>query len=367
MRLAHIADLHLDTPFALFNPTLARRRRQGIRAALTTALEGAAERSVDAVLVAGDLFEQDRVAPDTASFLREAFRSIAPIPVYVAPGNHDWLGPESIYRHPDWPENVHLFGSDTLERRELADGVYLWGAAHDGPAITKNFLFGWRAEGSGIHLGLFHGAEQSVLFGQPEDKAPYGPFHAEQVEEAGLTHLFTGHLHTPVDGAHYTYPGNPEPLTFGEAGEPVRGLVIATLAQDGGVTRERVSVAQTQVADCDVDLTGCAHSDQIVATVRERLDGMSGFVRLTLHGDVAPEVDFSSVDLRHAIDWLDDLVVRRGDLGILYDFETLREEPTVRGQFVKDVLASHLDDHERRAVLITGLRAFEGRPDLEVA
>jgi hypothetical protein len=41
-------------------------------------------------------------------------------------------------------------------------------------------------------------------------------------------------------------------------------------------------------------------------------------------------------------------------------------EPTVRGQFVRDVLAAGLPSDEQRRVVITGLRALDGRADLEV-
>ena len=51
-----------------------------------------------------------------------------------------------------------------------------------------------------------------------------------------------------------------------------------------------------------------------------------------------------------------------------YDIEALRRERTVRGQFVRDVLAAaDLDDEQRRRVLVTGLRALDGRDDLDGA
>jgi len=57
-----------------------------------------------------------------------------------------------------------------------------------------------------------------------------------------------------------------------------------------------------------------------------------------------------------------------GRISVAYDFVMLAEERTVRGQFVRSVqVASELDDDERRRVLITGLRALDGRTDeLEV-
>jgi hypothetical protein len=55
-----------------------------------------------------------------------------------------------------------------------------------------------------------------------------------------------------------------------------------------------------------------------------------------------------------------------GDLRPTYDMESIRQEPTVRGQFVRDVLDSDLAEEEKRRVVVTGLRALEGRTDLEV-
>ena len=55
-----------------------------------------------------------------------------------------------------------------------------------------------------------------------------------------------------------------------------------------------------------------------------------------------------------------------GDLRPAYDIEAIQEEPTVRGQFVRDVLNDGLSSDETRRVLITGLRALGGRDDLDV-
>jgi hypothetical protein len=50
-----------------------------------------------------------------------------------------------------------------------------------------------------------------------------------------------------------------------------------------------------------------------------------------------------------------------------FDLDALRQEQTVRGEFVREVSADDaLDEELRRKVLLTGLRAFDGRSDLEV-
>jgi DNA repair exonuclease SbcCD nuclease subunit len=366
VRLAHLADVHLDAHFALLPRDVARRRRHALEGALKSALERAAAEEVDAVLIAGDLYEHERVAPNTGEFLRAQFEAIAPTPVFIAPGNHDWYGPSSLYARLDWPANVYLFSEDTLRPLELADGLTLWGAAHRAPRNTDPFLDAFRVDRDGVNLALFHGSEQGAFRFQEEGKVPHSPFRSEQVAETGLDHAFVGHFHTAVDAGRYTYPGNPEPLAFGESGDAVRGLVLATVHGDGTIERERVAVAQTSVNDVVVDVTGCASGNDVRELVKAALDPLSGCVRVTLKGELAPEVDLELGDLRRVSTGPWGVVTRVGRLTVGYDIDSIREEATVRGAFVTDVLAFELDDALRRKVIVTGLRALEGRNDLEV-
>lgn len=96
--------------------------------------------NADALFCGGDLYEHEYFRPDTAEFLKATFAELAPIPVYIAPGNHDWYGPQSLYAQVDWSENVHVFREAVFRGVELNNGVWLWGAAHMGPANTGNFL-----------------------------------------------------------------------------------------------------------------------------------------------------------------------------------------------------------------------------------
>ena len=95
---------------------------------------------------------------------------------------------------------------------------------------------------------------------------------------------------------------------------------------------------------------------------------MDGAIRLAVVGGLDPEVELELVDVERAalsvvgVDAvLIDPSVRR-----TYDFDAIAEERTVRGQFVKDVRASDLTEDEQMRVLVTGLRALDGRSDLAV-
>ncbi|MFQ9054162.1 MAG: metallophosphoesterase [Oscillospiraceae bacterium] len=60
------------------------------------------------MLLAGDLFDSDRLYSQTAQMLAQALARFQGA-VVIAPGNHDWLSAASPYRQPIWPENVHIF------------------------------------------------------------------------------------------------------------------------------------------------------------------------------------------------------------------------------------------------------------------
>ena len=364
MRLLHFADLHLDTPFVWAPADVARARRQSLRDTLQRICELAVELDVDALTCGGDLYEHERFTPDTIEFLRATFAAID-VPVYLAPGNHDWVGPTSIYRQADWSPNVHVFDEPRLSPVSLADGFTLWGAGHQAPANTPNLLDGFAADRGGVHVALFHGSALGGIALQGTDKQPHAPFRAEQIRQAGLHHALLGHFHSPVDADDHTYPGNPDPLAFGESGE--RGAVLITVDDDGRITRERRIVTRSHVDDVDVDLTGVTHNGEALDRARAALAGRTGLVRLELHGEVAPTVDLQESDFHALRPAGVEVLVPRLRLRFGYDLTSIKEEQTIRGQFVRSVIdAPDLTPEERDRILVTGLRALDGRTDLEV-
>jgi DNA repair exonuclease SbcCD nuclease subunit len=353
MRLLLVSDLHLDTAFGWAGPALGDVLRANLRTTLDRIAALARQSRADALVCGGDLFDQARATPKTLDHLRSIFAELE-IPVHLAPGDDDWLGPSSPYRQIDWSTNVHIFTEPRLTPVTVEEGLTLWGGAHDSPASTGGFLDEFHVERAGVNLALFHGCET----GTTAAAVPYAPFRAEQVEAAGLDHALLGHVHTPVDHARFTYPGNPCPLTPGETGP--RGAVLVVVGLDGTVERTRYDVAGGRVHEISVDVTGACRS----AEVRERIDAavadLAGVARVTIHGALVPSVDLT--DLTGLGDHLDGLVLRQGHLGLGHDLDALAGERTVRGQFVRDVRADpSLDEDTRTRVLLAGLRALDGR------
>ena len=278
--------------------------------------------------------------------------------------NHDWFGPENLYATVEWSRNVHIFCRSRFEPVRLAEGLTLWGAAHQKPANTDNFLRDFRVTGPGAHLALFHGAERRWLGDERSGKALHAAFDAEDIARAGFHHDFLGHYHQPRDAERHTYPGNPDPLEFGETG--ARGAVIATIGADGAVRRERRAVGVTRTHDLELDITGCASRQEAFDRLAEKVDGRSGYLRLRVSGEMNASMELGQSDLEGELTGFAAVQIDTGGIRPAYDFDALVEEQTVRGQFVRDVRDAGLPDDERRRVLVTGLRALEGREDLEV-
>ena len=96
MRFVHTADWQLGMTRYFLNgeaqPRYSAARRDVVAGIGPLALNAGAE----FVVVAGDVFEDNQLAPRDVSQSLEAMRAIG-IPVYLLPGNHDPLDAASVY------------------------------------------------------------------------------------------------------------------------------------------------------------------------------------------------------------------------------------------------------------------------------
>ena len=68
------------------------------------------------------------------------------VPVFIAPGNHDFYGPQSPYARVNWPGNVHIFTTPDLESVELPDlNCVVHGCAFTAPRREDDPLAGFSA------------------------------------------------------------------------------------------------------------------------------------------------------------------------------------------------------------------------------
>ena len=107
-RFIHAADVHLDSPLrslALRDPDLAELIGNATRRAFVRIVDLCLDERVDALLLAGDLYDGDQTSVKTARFLSEQIRRLheAGIRVFIIRGNHDALSRiTKELTFPDW-------------------------------------------------------------------------------------------------------------------------------------------------------------------------------------------------------------------------------------------------------------------------
>ena len=223
IKILHSADWHLDSPLVFRNAEQARYLREALFQIPGKIAALCKEEHCDLMLLAGDLFDGNA---NTAT-LRELKRALADVgvPVFITPGNHDYLGMDSVWTTGDWPENVHIFTRPTLESIVLPDlDLRIYGSgftAMDCPGLLADFTA--------------HATEQyqiAVLHGDPtQANSPYCPISKQQVQNSGLDYLALGHIHKGdsfrAGKTLCAWPGCPMGRGYDEGGE--KGVLIVTL------------------------------------------------------------------------------------------------------------------------------------------
>lgn len=227
-RFLHTADWQIGRQFATLSPEnapiLANARLLAVErlAALANA-----ER-VDAVLVAGDVFDAQTVSDRT---IRRLFNALAGFagPWLLLPGNHDAALVESVWTRAQRlnavPANAHLLLTPALQLFEAQGFAVL--PAPLTQRHTHNDLTDWfdRAETPPqlLRIALAHGSVQGILADSIDATNPIAP---DRAATARLDYLALGDWHgmKQID-ARTWYAGTPEPDRF-RANEAGRALLV---------------------------------------------------------------------------------------------------------------------------------------------
>ena len=319
IRVLHAADLHLDSPFQALGREKALRRREEQRELLARIGEAAREWEADIALFAGDLFDSENVFSDTARVVEEALSAME-IPVFIAPGNHDWYGPRSAWSHLDPGENVHVFTEPEITRFDLPSlNCRVWGSAFTG-RYRMPPLLDFEAEKDGDILDIM------VLHGEVGDPAsPYGAVTEEQLARSGMDYAALGHVHScsglrRAGETFYAWPGCPEGRGFDETGE--KGVLLAEL-EPGACRLEFIPLSGRRYEILRTDIT---EARDAAAAIMAALppDTERDIYRLILTGqtDTPPDIPaltralegrFFALELRDETVPLRDIWAERGE------------------------------------------------------
>ena len=231
LKLLHTADWHLGRRFPRFDEGDRTKLSRARLDVLDQILQKAEHEGVDAILCAGDLFEEPDLDREWWEPVAKKLSKLPRRPVFLLPGNHDPLQPGSVYYpgHPfrrALPAWVHVVDRDDFVY-DLSDVAVLYAcpcrsrAGQNDPALALPA----RVPGDErIRIGLVHGSTFDAV-----DCQTNFPIAKDAAVQRGFDYLAIGDTHSFRDvppGARppVVYPGAPEATTFGEPGA---GNVVA--------------------------------------------------------------------------------------------------------------------------------------------
>ena len=223
MKLLHSADWHLDSPLQGHSETSAAQLRAAMLRLPYQVTEAARAHRCHLILLSGDLFDGP-ASPESIRAVKDALGS-AGMPVFIAPGNHDFVRPGSPWLTEVWPENVHIFTGAKIESVALPElDCRVYGAAFT-DAYMDSQLASFRAQQEERWaIGIFHGDPT-------QSTSPYNPITAEQIRGSGLHYLALGHIHKGgqlrLGSTLCGWPGCPMGRGFDETEE--KGVYLVTL------------------------------------------------------------------------------------------------------------------------------------------
>ena len=371
VRILHIGDLHLDSPFSRLRPEKSEERRRELRETFEKAIAYARDEAVDIILAAGDLFDSEYVTPATAKKLMDGFASCPHARVFISPGNHDPYKKGGAYDAARLPRNVHVFTEPKLSAVDIPEWnvwVYGWGFTSD--RLEEPLLSGQHVEDpAALNLLCAH-AEVGV----PISK--YAPVPLSDIAAFGADYAAFAHRHIPTEmldaggGAKYAYCGCIEGRSFDEPGRGGAYLIVATPnEEDDGYTlrAERLELAARRYEVAQLDLTGVFENTEtakrLKTLVKKNNYGSDTFLRVVFTGATPPDFSVPQSADGEMLGLYDLEIVDR--TSPTFDAEALEKDLSVRGELYRYLLPRLTEGSpEERATaaraLRIGLAALEG-------
>jgi DNA repair exonuclease SbcCD nuclease subunit len=259
LRLVHTADVHLGelpTPWHGREPSWSgdRRRRPDVSGrtsegwpppgnllpderAFARVIDIVLAEEADALLIAGDLFDSNRVPEPAIRFAQSQIARVS-CPVVLIPGNHDCYDDTSIYRRFDFRAiGSHVYplyaeAGEIVVFEHMGLAVWGKGLVEHAPANRPMAGAPQRAVPDHWLVGMAHGH-----FVEDRREPRSSLITPDEIEGSGLDYLALGHVHVFRDvsqgSVRACYPGAPRISYAPDAGsvaiirlDPVAGISV---------------------------------------------------------------------------------------------------------------------------------------------
>lgn len=350
MKIIHCSDLHLDSAMeSNLTAAQARERNAEICATFARLVSRAAAQQADAVLIAGDLFDTRRATARTADFVLSEIRKASQVDFLYLRGNHDES--ESIFAGMELPDNFKTFGPQWTSYRY--GSVVICGMEPEGDGWYRMYD-SLKLDPHDTNIVMLHGME-STRPGEEQIAIPL-------LKDKHIHYLALGHIHSykkaplGMDGS-YCYCGCLEGRGFDECGE--KGFVELDV-QDQRVGAEFVPFATRSLHEVQVDITDRITVSQLhhaMETAAAEIPG-EDLVKFTFTGSYTLETQKDLKFLEKLFESRFYFVKIKDESRLKIEKESYEHDASLKGEFIRMVMASDKSDEEKEMIICCGIRAL---------
>lgn len=350
MKLIHTSDIHIDSPLtARLSPAEARERKREIINSFRNIIDDARKIHAYGIIIAGDLFDNDRVGVRSLDFIIGVIEAAPDIMFFYLPGNHekDRIISSGILL----PENLKIFGEDWTYFK--IENITIAGRSK----ISEDMFSSLSLYEKDLNIVTLHG--ELAASDTPEK------ISVRKLSKLPIDYLALGHYHTYSENrisnrCTAVYSGTPEGRGFDEVG--YKGYVIIDTDSDT-VTHRFVKRATRTLHSIRVDISGVEREIEIENRVADALYSIpsNDLVRIILTGEYEPGLrrDTESLSARFGAKYFYFEAKDQSKLRISAD--DYKNDKSLKGEFIRLVMSKEeLSDDEKAAIIECGIRALAG-------
>jgi len=295
-KFIHCSDLHIDSPFKGFSSvenSLVEALRKSTYQAFQNIVELALKEKVEAVLIAGDIYDGAEKSLEAQLKFRHGLQKLSDkgIDTFIVHGNHDPL--DSWSASLEWPERVHVFSGTEMESLPVErNGVvkaYVHGISYPKRDVTENLAQKFsRGNGEGFAIGLLHSN-----VGHQSGHDNYAPCSLDDLIAAQMDYWALGHIHRfrvlRASNPAVVYSGNSQARHMRESGE--KGCCLVTLKNNTVPLIQFTPIDAVRYIQGEVDLSGTITLEEVIHVVRSKCEYFADqikqrdvFIDLSLNG-----------------------------------------------------------------------------------
>ncbi|MCR5545412.1 MAG: metallophosphoesterase family protein [Lachnospiraceae bacterium] len=357
MRLIHVADLHLESAMeSNLSSDKARLRREELLDRFSDLVCYGEEHQVDAILIAGDLFDKTHIRKAARSRVLEEIREHTNITFFYLQGNHDrsdFLQDVHLEEIP----NLKLFDANQWSSYELGD-VVITGreiTAENAKTFTMNLVL----DSANCNIVMLHGQESEYQGKDKTEIIPLGDLRGKYIDYLALGHIHSYKKERLDDRGEYCYPGCLEGRGFDECGE--KGFVLLEILE-GKVESQFIPFAKRRLHEVEVELTEEDDMPSVLGKIKEKVESISeeDFIKIVLTGNT--HVDFD-VDLSRILREFGEkyFFVKVYDHStIKVHYEDFINDKSLKGEFVRLMEQQEMDEMKKSLIVEIGMKALMG-------